>query len=170
LEKKIIELELEIEELKKAIESIDKVIVSKGFKRLNPLMLEKSTSPSIENKDNRSIISKDGVLLGKIEIKNKDLIFKPVTEYNFTEDISPFNSFLITRVLENMRNADQQRASNGEIESENILEYDVSTINGKIVSLLIKNFGGEPRLQEINSSLRWTFDKMHDKLKKNEKT
>jgi hypothetical protein len=32
-------------------------------------------------------------------------------------------------------------------------------------ALHVRNYGGERRLREINSSLRWTFDKMYDKIR-----
>ena len=35
---------------------------------------------------------------------------------------------------------------------------------GKIKSISILNYGGERRLREVNSSLRWTLDKMYDKV------
>ena len=31
--------------------------------------------------------------------------------------------------------------------------------------ITVTNYGGERRLREINSSLRWSFDKMYDKLR-----
>jgi hypothetical protein len=33
------------------------------------------------------------------------------------------------------------------------------------VRISIRNYGGERRLREIHSSLRWAFDKMYDKLR-----
>ncbi len=79
-------------------------------------------------------------------------------------DIPPFQSFLIERVLENMRKTDQERSTNGELDPDEILDYKVQDKDGKIILLTIQNYGGERRLREINSSLRWTLDKMYDKL------
>jgi len=32
--------------------------------------------------------------------------------------------------------------------------------------LRVSNYGGERRMREITSSLRWTLDKMYDKIRK----
>ena len=74
-------------------------------------------------------------------------------------------SFFIDRVLENMKTTDKKRANDIGIDSEEILDYSIEITDGRITSLNIKNFGGERRLQEISSSLRWTFDKMYEKLR-----
>jgi hypothetical protein len=63
-----------------------------------------------------------------------------------------------------MRKTDQERASNGEIDPSKILEYKIIHDEGKIKTINITNYGGERRLREINSSLRWTLDKMYEKL------
>ena len=99
-----------------------------------------------------------------MQIENHTIIFTPEEPFEFTLDIPPFESFLIERVLDNMRKTDQERSTNGEIDPGEILEYEISDEDGKLVSLTIHNYGGERRLREINSSIRWTFDKMYDKL------
>ena len=64
-----------------------------------------------------------------------------------------------------MKSTDGERAANGEISAEEILDYTLNQEDTKIIDLVITNFGGERRLREINSSLRWTFDKMYDKIR-----
>ena len=56
------------------------------------------------------------------------------------------------------------RDRHGELDPSEILEYEVEEEEGRLSSLIIHNYGGERRLREINSSLRWTFDKMYDKI------
>jgi ribosomal protein L11 len=99
-----------------------------------------------------------------MEIENHTIIFTPSESFHFTLDIPPFESFLIERVLNNMRKTDQERSTNGELDPSEVLEYAVQDQEGKLTSLTIHNYGGERRLREINSSIRWTFDKMYDKL------
>jgi hypothetical protein len=64
-----------------------------------------------------------------------------------------------------MSSTDRERAANGEIDQSEILEYQVVEEDGVLGSLHVRNYGGERRLREINSSLRWTFDKMYDKIR-----
>jgi hypothetical protein len=65
-----------------------------------------------------------------------------------------------------MRSTDEDRATRGEIDSKDILSYDVQAEGETIRSLVVHNYGGERRLREIQSSLRWSFDKMYDKLRR----
>ncbi|MFC1802350.1 hypothetical protein ACFL0D_00090 [Thermoproteota archaeon] len=172
IEQRIQELEQEIKDLQKAMQEIDKHLINTGFKtfttedtivRKTPQM---DTPPPIskETEDQMNITSKDGTILGNMQVENRTIIFTPAETFEFTTDIPPFQSFLIERVLDNMRKTDLERSTNGELDPSEILDYTVNDQDGKIFSLNINNYGGERRLREINSSLRWTFDKMYDKL------
>ncbi len=119
----------------------------------------------VEGEDDISVTGKDGTLLGNLVVEGNTLTFTPSDVFEFTTDIPPFQSFLVERVLDNMKRTDQERASNGELEPQDILEYSVETDGDKISMLKIVNYGGERRLRELNSSLRWTLDKMYDKLR-----
>lgn len=165
-EKRINTLDQEIKDLKTAIQNIDKLIVSQGFKKPIPPFKPLETKQIIPNADDGiSITSKDGTLLGKLKIEENNLRFIPSLKFEFNEKIPPFKSFFIDRVLENMKTTDKKRANDIGIDSEEILDYSIEITDGRITSLNIKNFGGERRLQEISSSLRWTFDKMYEKLR-----
>jgi hypothetical protein len=174
---RILELEQEMKDLQKAMEEIDKLIVNTGFRTFTtadtlvqnkPVKPQKESVsapiPEAELEDLMNITSKDGTILGTVQVEEHTIVFTPAMPFDFTVDIPPFQSFLIDRVLENMRKTDQERSTNGELDPDEILEYSVEDQDGKISLLIIKNYGGERRLREINSSLRWTLDKMYDKL------
>ncbi|MFQ6053867.1 MAG: hypothetical protein ACE5OO_06555 [Candidatus Bathyarchaeia archaeon] len=156
LEKRIERLQAEIEDLKRAVEGIDGLIVRRGFRKPTPSTVEEGAI---------SIKAKDGTLLGTLQVSEGEVLFTPRGDLAFETSIPPFQSFFIERVLENMRATDEGRASRGEIPPDEILSYEVSTEEGRLVGLSIQNYGGERRLREIRSSLRWTFDKMYEKLR-----
>lgn len=171
MERRVVELEQELENLKTAMEEVDKLIVNTGFRTFKtPELVEEGQNQKadeqkqVNDEEIISITSKDGTILGTMQIEDHVIQFKPSGEFNFTKDIPPFQSFLIERVLDNMKETDQKKTTNGELDPEEILSYDVEEKAGKILALKISNYGGERRLREINSSLRWTFDKMYDKL------
>jgi hypothetical protein len=175
MEERIEELQQEINNLQIAIQEIDKLIVSTGFRTFSSadslVGIEQSSTKidvaqkeTEEAQDQINVTSKDGTILGTISTKGHTMKFTPAETFEFTVDVPPFQSFLIERVLENMRKTDQERSINGELDPSEILEYDVEEEDGKIISLTVKNYGGERRLREINSSLRWTLDKMYDKI------
>lgn len=173
MEKRIQELQLEIGDLQTAIEELDKLIITTGFRIFTtpeiPTIQEQTASITTKDleqveTDQISITSKDGTILGKMIVKDHTIQFTPSESFLFTLDTPPFQSFLVERVFENMRKTDQERASNGELDPAEILEYEIQDQEAKITLLIIRNYGGERRLREINSSLRWTFDKMYDKI------
>jgi hypothetical protein len=108
--------------------------------------------------------SRDGVALGSIVIGEKTIVFKPVETVEFTSDIAPFKSFLIERVLENMRATDENKAKTGELHPDEILSYEIISEGNKITNITINNHGGDTRSREIQSSLRWAFEKMYEKI------
>jgi hypothetical protein len=175
LETRLAELEQEIIDARRAIAVIDKMIVVEGFR--TPTVSPKKAAPTKSSEINpqdeptpkegetTSITSKDGVVLGKLRVESRNLVFRPQSEHGFTVDVPPFKSFLVDRVLANMSSTDQEKAANGELSAEDTLSYEVKEDDGKIIEITVTNYGGERRLREISSSLRWSFDKMYDKLR-----
>ena len=181
LETRFREIEQEMTDIRTALDEINGLLVTTGFKTFTtpttstPIYVSKPgpeeettmTTPLAPppDDDEMSITGKDGTQLGTIIVEGSTLVFTPSEVFKFTTDIPPFQSFLLERVLDNMRRTDQERASNGELEPQDILEYTVETDGDMISKLSITNYGGERRLRELNSSLRWTLDKMYDKLR-----
>ena len=180
LEQRIEQMQTEIEDIKAILMEIDHLIVTQGFRQSAQKAEEKTTpqSKKLETNigtepvkasltpDGSSIQAKDGTILGRVIVTQDTIVFKPREEMSFTVSTPPFQSFLLDRVLENMKITDETRSNSGEISPDQILNYIVETDVDVIKSITIKNYGGERRLREIQSSLRWSFDKMFDKLKR----
>ena len=192
MEQRVKEIQTEMQDLQKAIEELDNLIVNTGFRTFTtddtPTSVEKTVTEPVSKdavepvtedaaeevtevvekvdseEEQISITSKDGTVLGTMNVQDHTIIFTPSPSFDFNLDIPPLQSFLIERVLDNMRKTDQERSTNGELDPGEILEYEVQEEDGKLTQLSIHNYGGERRLREINSSLRWTFDKMYDKI------
>jgi hypothetical protein len=64
-----------------------------------------------------------------------------------------------------MKTTDEERVARGESSPDDALNYKVVLEGERIMRISIRNYGGERRLREIHSSLRWAFDKMYDKLR-----
>ena len=182
LEERAEQLQIEVNDLKMAMAEIDKAIVQQGFrqpdsaflpmkipdaKKEEPKTIEKHPETKPEpHVDGSSIQAKDGTVLGRVQITGDDIIFSPREGLTFTMSTPPFQSFLIERVIANMRTTDEARVTTGEITPEQVLSYKVETDGEVIKSVVVHNVGGERRLREIQSSLRWSLDKMYDKMKR----
>jgi hypothetical protein len=179
LEERTEQLQTEIEDMKLAMAEIDKAIVKQGFHQPSPdfqamkpteLETEEHRQPATATVekvvDGSSIQAKDGTILGKVQVNGDAIVFTPREGLTFMTSTPPFQSFLLDRVLANMRTSDETRAAAGEIALEQVLSYEVEADGETIKTLTVHNFGGERRLREIQSSLRWSLDKMYDKLRR----
>ena len=164
LEGRIERLEEEIQDIKKAIMEIDKSIVRQGFRRPSVDQFDKTLDEDMKDENRISMKTKDGVTLGFLSINENEINFHPVDEWEFTLDVPPLNSFFIERVLSNMKTTDEEKATRGEIPPDKVFSYEVITEGDQITGINIKNYGGERRLREIRSSLRWALEKMYEKL------
>ena len=185
LEERADQLRTELEDLKVALSKIDKAIVSGGFQQpgmssggfqamrmpeARPAEKPVASKPVQETPepvaDGSSMQAKDGTSLGRVHITEDTIVFTPREGLSFTISTPPFQSFLLDRVLANMKQTDEARAATGEITPEQVLNYGVEAEGEVIRSLTVKNYGGDRRLREIQSSLRWSLDKMYDKMRR----
>ena len=164
LERRIGQLEGEIDDLRTAISEIDKTIVRQGFRQPVPMTVERREDPPVDDDGSMSIKSKDGTTLGFLKAEEDEIVFEPLKEFAFSSTIPPFQSFFMERVLSNMRATDEGRVATGELSPDDVLSFQVVTEEERIKEILIRNYGGERRLREIQSSLRWAFDKMYEKI------
>ncbi len=160
-------LEVEIEDLRSAIMEIDRQIVRQGFRQPKPMSVVVEPRPEeiVDEEDLSSVKSQSGMTLGTLLIEESKIVFEPVVGLTFVTSIPPFQSFLIERVLGNMKTTDEERVNKGEITLDEVLSYEVVTEGERIIKILISNYGDERHLREIQSGLRWTFDKMYDRLR-----
>jgi len=179
LEDRVEQLQTEIADLKVAMVEMDKAIIQQGFHQPSPAF-QAMKPPETKHEeykpqetktlepitDGSSIQAKDGTILGKVQLTDDTIIFTPREELNFTTSTPPFQSFLLDRVLTNMKTTDESRATTGEITPEQVLSFNIEADGETIKVLTIHNYGGERRLREIQSSLRWSLDKMYDKMRR----
>ena len=179
LEDRVENLQIEIDDLNIAIVEIDKKIVGQGFQNsssggFNTMKLPEETiidnitqkhKITEDNRDGFAIQAKDGTILGKLQLTNYEMVFTPKEGLSFAISTPPFQSFLLDRVLGNMKTSDETKAFNGEITADQVLSFKVEVEGEVITRLTINNFGGERRMREIQSSLRWSLDKMYDKMR-----
>lgn len=179
LEERTEQLQTEIEDLNLAMAEIDKAIVRQGFQQPSPVFqaMKPTELKPEEHKqpakvtpeptaDGSSMQAKDGTILGRVQIDDDKIVFTPREGLTFMTSTPPFQSFLLDRVLANMRTSDETRAATGEITLEQVLSYEVEADGEVIKTLAVHNYGGERRLREIQSSLRWSLDKMYDKMRR----
>lgn len=179
IETRIAELEGEIGKLKEVLAIIDSILRTTSFKvalDLAPrpiakeesavIVAEKLKPPEEEFKEVRQLKrSKDGYLLGNAYISNSKLVIIPASDVRLEVSTPPFKSFFINRILEGMKNKDQENLSQGKIKSEDIINYSVEEENNVIKKITIENYRDKNRLNEIINTVIWAFTRMLEKTK-----
>ena len=78
------------------------------------------------------------------------------------EDVPPFRSFFIDRILGGMQKSDAERVRSGSLQEHESISYEIDADpeTGRLRSILVKNYGDERRASEILSTAGWSFARM----------
>ena len=158
-------LRIELDEVIDFLEALDNAIASMSFRRPTIPDSVVETYGDKREKHPPQIIplkSKSGVLLADLVLNEK--ILRIILRIKLNVSTPPFQSFMINRILNSMRSKDGERAEKGEISIEDALTYSVIVDGDDLKEVLIKNYGGSQRLREIRSAIRWTLEKMFEKI------
>jgi hypothetical protein len=179
LEKRVERLETEIKELKSILEAVNSVLLAKGFKRAEivkkppteamPPMKEEEEkiqppAPVLEFREIIPLKSAAGEPLAKIYVGENFLKIVLAEDKDFDVNTPPFNQFLVERVLAKMQQKDSELAKAGKLKPEEIFAYNIVREGDFVREIHVKNFDAE-RLKEIKSSVKWTLEKMYEKMK-----
>jgi len=181
LEKKVAELESELKELQATLEMINSILLEKGFKRaeiakppaeIEALPIEEGVAaehepptmqPPTEIENVISLKAVTDELLATLYVGEDSLRVVPAENKNFNVNTSPFTPFLVERVLAKMQEKDNELARTGQIAHDKIFSYTIIRDGDIIREIIVKN-AGEDRLRELKSSIRWTLEKMYEKM------
>jgi len=178
LEKRIEEVETELGGLRVLLEFADTSLLEKGFKRaeiVKPTPTPPEAMPTTPPETALPLPTREygetiplktvtGDLLADMYVAEDSMRIVLPKDKNFDVNIPPFTSFLVERVLAKMQEKDHEAAGTGEIAPDKILSYNIIRDGDTIREVTIKNIRTE-RLQELKSTIRWTLEKMYEKMK-----
>jgi len=168
LSERIDSLREELNQITGFYEALDGAIASLSFR--SPVMPSMRPAPLVKEserpKERRyaqviQLKSRSGILLAKLMVGEG--VARIVPEVRLNVSTPPFQSFMINRILEPMRQRDRERVSMGEIHEEEALTYNVVIDGEDLKEVIIRNFRDQRRLREIRSSARWALEKMYEK-------
>jgi len=178
LEKRLEELDAETKELTATLETVNSMLLEKGFKRGDikevaetPKELE---TPQVEEKpavpqaqEPETVIPLKTVNdepLAIIYVEKDWLHVLPDENKNFSVNTPPFSHFLVERIFAKMQEKDNELVRMGQLTPERMFAYNIVRQGDLIREIVIRN-ADEERLRELKSSIRWTFEKMYEKMK-----
>jgi len=173
LEKRVETMETELDGLKTLLSLIDTTLLKEGFKRAEiskPVQTPpKQVTPQpsvIQQKKGIPLKTVTGDLLAQLYTEKDSMQITLAEDKNFDINTPPFTSFFVERVLAKMQEKDREDASKGKIAPENILSYNIKRDGNILREITIRNLRRE-RSRELKSSIRWTLEKMYDRIKQN---
>jgi len=176
LEEKVEKLESEVKELQTMLEAVNSVLLAKGFRRAEiatPRLTaefppskgeEVIQPPSVEAKEIIPLNAVAGELLAELYVGEDSLRVVLAEDKDFNINASPFTQFLVERVFTKMQEKDSELVRAGQLSSDKIFSYNIVRDGDIIREITIKYFDQE-RLRELKSSIRWTLEKMFEKMK-----
>jgi hypothetical protein len=179
LEKRIEDLSAELEGLLVLLEFADATLLEKGFKRADvkpsvskPLLSLPSSMPSaktavppvVEYESAVPLKTVTGELLANLYVGKDSLRVVLAEDKSFNVNTPPFQQFLVERVFVKMQDKDRQASASGELEPDKIFSFKIVQDGDVLKEILIENVS-EDRLRELKTSLRWTLEKMFEKVK-----
>jgi hypothetical protein len=183
LEKRIEELNSELKELQVTLETVDSILLEKGFKRGDmkevtaaPKKVAPPTEPVAAKEEKPTMpraAEPESVIplktmndepLAIIYVDKQALHVLPDESKNFSVDTPPFSHFLVERVLAKMQEKDNKLVRMGQLTADKMFAYNIVREGDLLREIVIRNVD-EERLRELKSSIRWTLEKMYEKTR-----
>jgi hypothetical protein len=183
LENKIEEMSSDLKDSQAMLETINSILLEKGFKHpeVSERLTETGVLPSGESVDEREsepsppesqMESEDvtplktmtGELLATIRVTKDSMRVVPTEGKDFDINTPPFMHFLVERVLLKMQERDNELARAGQLSPDKLFCYSIAR-EGDIIREIVINNSDSDRLRELKSSIRWTLEKMYEKMK-----
>lgn len=183
LEKRIEELDAENKELKTSLEAVNSILLEKGFKRVSIKEAEQPTKETAQPTEEalareektagyrggepENVIplkAMNDESLAIIYIEKDSIHVLPDESKHFSVNTPPFGNFLVERVLAKMQEKDNELVRMKQLTPDKMFAYNIIREGDLIREIVIKNVD-EERFKELKSSIRWTLEKMYEKMK-----
>ena len=183
LEDQLEKLTAETIEVEAALDTVNSILLDKGFKRGDikevpeaPVPIEvvlpkqepEAPKPAVQHMpEPESVIPLKTMTdepLALIYFDKQAMHVLPDESKNFSVNTPPFGNFLVERVFAKMQEKDSELVRMGQLTADKMFSYNIVREGDLIREIIIRNVD-EERLKELKSSIRWTFEKMYEKIK-----
>lgn len=183
LEEQLEKLTAETKEVEAALDTVNSILLDKGFKRgdikeapeapvpkevILPKQEHEAPKPAVQHMpEPESVIPLKTMTdepLALIYFDKQAMHVLPDESKNFSVNTPPFGNFLVERVFAKMQEKDSELVRLGQLTADKMFSYNIVREGDLIREIIIRNVDDE-RLKELKSSIRWTLDKMYEKMK-----
>ena len=163
-----------IEMLEKNISILDLFLKDSSFTKASEL--ETTKKMEIQNKteirekpvDDSIPIKRasDGKVIANAFVTPEQVSIILDNEIEISDDIPPFKSFFLDRIIGEMKKKDFVEAENGKIQKESIIDYIINKNGTDIREIIIKNYRQKERVNELINTAGWSLTRMLENIKK----
>ena len=170
LEKRIQEMKTELEGMQTLLEFVNATLLEKGFKKaeirkpVSTPIIQETPPLAVDYEKSIPLKTVAGDLLANLHVAKDSMRVVLAEDKEFNINTPPFMSFLVERVLTKMQEKDREAAGTGEIAPDRIISYNIARDGDTIREITIRNIESE-RLRELKSTIRWTLEKMYERMK-----
>lgn len=189
LEEQLETLTAETVEVQATLDTVNTILLEKGFKRGDIKEVAAATAPLSKEvvlpknepeppkvvvapvkqymSETESVIplkTMNDEPLALMYFDTQHIHVMPDESKKFSVNTPPFGNFLVEKVFSKMQEKDKELVRLGQLNSAEMFSYSIVREGDLIREIIIKNVD-EERLKELKSSIRWTFEKMHEKMK-----
>jgi hypothetical protein len=185
LEDQLEKLVAEEKDVQATLDVVNTILLEKGFKRgdikeipANPATVPKEVvlpkeepeapkpqhAPEAEPGSVIPLKTMNDEPLALIYFDKQSMHVMPDESKKFSINTPPFSNFLVEKVFAKMQEKDNELMHTGQLKPEKMFSYTIVRQEDLIKEITIKNVD-EERLKELKSSIRWTFEKMYEKMK-----
>ncbi|MGC9069584.1 MAG: hypothetical protein ACP5IZ_11535 [Thermoprotei archaeon] len=153
LKKKIEELQEELKKKELILKLVSKELSKKAEKHEKKSAEQNSLESTIQ------ILSKNNNILGTITVEGTTVHIIPDPNLVFDDLVPPFQSFFVKRVLDGLKQRDES------VKKENPLKYEIIKDEfANVKEIVITNVDDERTLEEIKRAVRWTLERLWERL------
>jgi hypothetical protein len=113
--------------------------------------------------------SKDNTLVAQVHIFPDSVEIIPEEMISISIETPPFRSFFLNRILQGMRNKDQEKIKQGYLSESEMINFEIITdeVNSEnIKKVIINNYRDKERVNEIFNTAAWVITRMLEKSEK----
>jgi hypothetical protein len=156
----------EIEMLEKTLALINSILKQQSFTKASELNNTKSQLQ--KTKEDYSVALRkntDGSLIANAHVTPEQVSIVLEDGITIREDMHPFKSFFLERIIGEMKKKDMAEFEKGDIDQDSIINCLVNKDGTVLREIIIKNYRQKERLNEIINTATWSLSKMIENSK-----
>ena len=170
----ILQHQAEMDMLEKNLAVLDEVLKGSSFSRASQLTGRTAEiSKSVERPEPAEtsepagaiqIKRENGELIANARVTSDSVSIVIDEDVHINEEIPPFKSFFIGRIIGEMRKKDDAEIQDGRLQKESAIECTINSSGPDITEIIIKNYRTKERADELVNSAGWSFKRMLEKV------